>query len=256
MNDIVPTILDVIGVPAPIRVDGVDQKPMDGISMAYTFERLPRGAPTHKHTQYFEIMGHRGVFHDGWFASSRDGIPWHKAPGADFDKLPWELYDLSADPTQANDLAAKNPAKLDEMKALWWSEAKRNNVLPLDNRFIERLFNPERPSPTAGKTHFTYYPGVTRVSNGSAPDIKNKSFAISADVIVSENAEGVLVTQGGRFAGWSFFLDKGRPTFGYNLAGQVIYRIQSTSAIASGKHRLSVEFVYDGGGMGKGARSR
>lgn len=252
VNDVVPTILEAIGLPAPKSVDGVDQKPMDGVSMTYTFDKIRRDAPTHKQTQYFEIMGNRGLFHQGWFAASRDGVPWRKVPSKDLDKVPWELYDLSRDPTQANDLAAKNPAKLEEMKALWWSEAQRNNVLPLDNRFIERTFNPQRPSPTAGRTHFTYYAGVTRISNGSAPDLKNKDFTITADVETGLNANGVLVTQGGQFAGWSFFMDAGRLTFGYNLAGQTIYRIQSESTIAPGSHRLSVEFAYDGGGMGKG----
>jgi arylsulfatase len=251
--DIMPTILESTGVPAPASINGVAQKPIEGVSMAYTFDNAK--APSRRTTQYFELAGNRGIYHDGWVAATTPPIaPWVSiAKPIDINDYAWELYHVSEDFSEANDLAAKEPAKLAELQNLFWKEAEKYNVLPIDNSRIERLDVSLRPSLTRGREQFTYFPGLVRIPEGAAPDLKNKSYQIKAEVEIPKGgAEGVLITHGGRFSGWGLYLLEGRPVFHYNLADVARYSVAGRDALTPGKHTLLFDFKYDGGGLGKG----
>lgn len=250
--DIAPTILDACGVQAPAELNGVPQRPIEGISMMYTFD--DPGATSKRHTQYFEMLGNRGIYHNGWFAGTTPPIaPW--VASGQFPEVidyEWELYHVAEDPTQAVNLAAKEPSKLRELQELFWIEAARYNVIPLDNSRAARMDVSLRPSLTRGRNVFTFYPGQVRIPEGSAPDVKNKSFRIGADVIIpQEGAEGVIITQGGRFNGWGLYLLDGKPVFHYNLAGVQLWTIASPDKLPPGEHVIVLDFKYDGG-LGKG----
>ena len=215
--DIVPTILEVTGIKAPEVVNGIKQKPIEGVSMAYTFDQANAKAPSKRDTQYFEMAGNRGIYHDGWMANTTPfAPPWDLATG----KLPdvvngykWELYNLTEDFSQINDLAAKMPDKLKEMQALFLTEAAKYQVLPLDNTAFSRLQTP-RPSAVAGKTVFTYTGENSGIPLGNAPDILDKDYTITAEITVPKGgAEGMIVTLGGRFGGYGLYLLKGKPVF-------------------------------------------
>ena len=245
--DIVPTILEVTGITAPTEVNGVKQQPIEGTSLVYTFDRPD--APSHRETQYFEMLGNRAIYDRGWVAAARHGrLPWERTAKGDFDTDPWELYNIAEDFSEANNLAQENPDKLEKLQKLFFQEARNHQVLPLDDRALERFDVKIRPSFTTGRTTFTYYPGVFGIPEGSAPNLKNRSFSITANVEIPETgAEGILLTQGGRFAGWSFFLEDGKPTYAYNYANAVRYIIQSPEKLPTGKSRLRFDFDYDGG---------
>jgi arylsulfatase len=256
--DIVPTILEVAGICEPVSVNGTPQKPIEGISMVYTFEDAK--APSQRRTQYFEMFGNRALYNDGWVAAVRHGrLPWESGVSAgDFDDDTWELYYIDDDFSEANDRAKENPKKLRELQDLWWAEAGKYNVLPLDDRFIERADVSIRPSLTTGKTKFTYYAGTKNIPEGSAPDIKNKSFSITADVVIPEGgANGILVTQGGLASGWAFLLIYDKPTFIYNYFGDAEYVITSMEQVPEGKAILRFDFEKTGkeqmgaGGIGR-----
>jgi len=255
--DIAPTILEAVGVPAPTSINGVKQKQIEGVSMVYTFDNAK--APSKHTTQYFEMFGNRAIYHDGWVASTTPGVaPWDSAAEVQ-GRLPavndyqWELYNVSKDFSQADNLAAKEPAKLKELQDLFWSEAEKYNVLPIENSRIDRFDVSNRPSLTTGRDEFTYYPGLVRIPEGAAPDLKNKSYQIKAEVVISKSgAEGMLITHGGRFSGYGLYLLKGRPVFTYNLAGVARYSIAGKEALKPGKHTILFDFKYDGGGLGKG----
>lgn len=251
--DIAPTILEAAGVEFPSVLNGVPQKPIEGVSMAYSFDDAK--APSTRHTQYFEIFGYRSIYHDGWVAATTPPVvPWvvaGKMP--DLDSYKWELYNVAEDFSQAVNLADKQPAKLRELQDLFWVEAAKYNVLPLDNSKVARFDVRLRPSLTRGRSVFTYYDGMTRIPEGTAPDLKNKSWKIGADVeIPKDGANGVIATQGGRFNGWGLYLFDGKPVFHYNLAGVQRFNVASTEKLAAGKHVILVDFKYDGGGMAKG----
>jgi arylsulfatase A-like enzyme len=251
--DIAPTILEAVGVHMPDVLNGVPQKPIEGVSMVYTFDGAT--APSRHRTQYFEMLGNRAIYNDGWVAATTPPIPPWVAVGKPvaIDDYKWELYDTTHDFSEANNLAAKEPKKLRDLQDLFWIEAAKYNVLPLDNSKVERLDVSNRPSLTRGRYEFTYYPGMVRIPEGSAPDLKNKSFRVSAEVeIPPSGAEGMLVTQGGRFAGWGFYLLGGRPVFDYNLAEVEQFRVSAPGKLAPGKHTVVFDFKYDGGGLGKG----
>ena len=254
--DIVPTIYEAAGITPPSEMDGVKQKPLEGMSLVYTFDS-PKAPPRHT-TQYFELVGNRAIYKDGWMASTTPlRLPWvtiGQEPNPDDFK--WELYNINEDFSQANDLAAKYPDKLKELQAAFDVEAKKYNVYPLDSSFASRADPAIRPSLTRGRTEFTYYPGMVRIPEGSAPNFKNKSWTVAAAVTIPENgANGVLATIGGRFGGWALLMQDNKPEFAYALSNQPDqkYRITSDQPIPAGNHVIRVKFDYDGGGIGKGA---
>jgi arylsulfatase len=252
--DVAPTILEVAGLPEPTFVNGVQQRPIEGVSMAYCFNQA--SAPERRQTQYFEMAGNRGIYHKGWTAVTRHRTPWEtgmvKLPA--FDDDVWELYDTSTDWTQSRDLAREYPDKLHELQRLWLIEATKYNVLPLDDRFAERA-NPElagRPQLITG-TRQILFGGMGRLSESSIVNFKNKSHAITAEVVVPESgAEGVIVAQGGLTGGWSLYTKAGKPKYCYNFYGVDRYTIEGTMAIPPGTHQVRMEFAYDGGGLAKG----
>lgn len=254
--DIVPTLLEVTGIKTPAMVDGVAQKPIDGVSMAYTFDKENAQVPSHHRTQYFEMLGNRAIYHDGWIANTTPiKPPWELTQKANPDVVnssKWELYDLRNDWTQDHDLAASNPKKLRDMQELFLVEAAKFQVFPLDNTLSERLIIP-RPSLTAGRNLFTYVGKLAGIPHGDAPSILNKSFKITAHIDVPKaGAEGMLVTQGGRFGGYGFYLLKGKPVFVYNLLDLKRERWEGNEALTPGPHTVVFDFKYDGGGLGKG----
>ncbi len=250
--DVVPTILEAAGIQEPASVNGVTQKPIEGISMMYSFDDAKAKSP--RKTQYFEMFGNRAIYDDGWIATARHGrLPWENVGSTDFDKDEWQLYNLDVDFSEASDLAAKNPDRLRALQDLFWVEAAKYNVLPLDDRFIERADPAMRPSLIAGRTKFTYFPGARRIPESSSPNVKNKSHTITVDVEIPDGgADGVLVAAGGRVAGYTLFVKDGKPIYQYNWFNQNRYTVAGPDHLAPGKHTVQVEFNYDGGGVGKG----
>jgi len=261
--DIVPTILEATGIKAPEVVDGIKQKPIEGVSMAYTFDKANANAPSKHDTQYFEMVGNRAIYHDGWIASTTPpAAPWLLATGklTPLDDYKWELYHITDDYSQNNDLAAKMPDKLKEMQSLFLTEAAKYQVLPLDNSGFTRLLTP-RPSAVAGQTVFTYTGANANIPVGNAPSILDKDFTITAEVTIPKGgAEGMIVTLGGRFGGYGLYLLKGKPVFDYNLLDLTHYRWEGgpaghgllAEALKPGKHTIAFDFKYDGPGPGKG----
>jgi hypothetical protein len=249
--DIVPTILEVTGIRAPDFVDGVAQKPIEGVSLAYTFDKENANAPLPHHRQYFEMAGVRGLYQDGWMLSAVPVRPPWELLGAAIEDpanaYKWELYDVTKDWTQNDDVAAANPDKLREMQQLLWTELAKYQVLPLDAAALTREVAP-RPSVTAGRTVFTYSgETVTGIPGGAAPNLLNKSYTITAEVDIPEGgAEGVIHTNGGRFGGYGFYLLKGKPVFLWNLLDLKRVRWEGPEALSPGKHTLEFDFKYDG----------
>jgi arylsulfatase len=251
--DIVPTVLEVTGIPAPDMVNGIAQKPIEGVSMAYTFDAANAKAPSRHKTQYFEMMGVRALYHDGWIASTTPlRPPWElvgKVTQDPANAYKWELYDLSKDWTQFDDVAAQFPDKLRELQELLWVEAARYQVLPLDASVATRLVSP-RPNLTAGRRVFTYSGELTGIPHGDAPSLLNTSYTITADVEVpKDGAEGMINTNGGRFGGYGMYLLKGKPVFVWNLLDLKRVRWEGKEALAPGKHTLEFDFKYDGLGF-------
>jgi len=247
--DVAPTLLEAAGVAEPSMVNGVPQRPIEGVSMVYSFDD-PK-AKGHRGTQYFEMFANRALYHDGWIAVCRHGrLPWQTSGSFSFDNDTWELYNVDQDFSEANDLAAKHPEKLRELQDLFWAEAAKYNVLPLDDRFIERADPRLRPSLLAGRTHFTYFQGAYRIPESSSANIKNKSHVITASV--DQPGDGVLVAAGGVVGGYTLFVKDGKPTYEYNWFGQARYRVDSSEKLPAGKSTIRVEFKYDGGGLAKG----
>jgi len=252
--DIVPTILEATGIPAPDYVDGIKQKPIEGVSMVYTFKKANANAPSTRTTQYFEMIANRGIYHEGWYANTHPPVPpWVlDAPMPAIDDYKWELYNLTEDYTQFNDLSAKMPDKLKELQALFVQEAAKYQVLPLDNQQFQRAITP-RPSLTAGRTEFTYSGVVSGIDLGNAPSILNKSYTITADVTVPQGGgNGMIATQGGRFGGFGLYVLKGKPVFDYNALGLAQFRWEGKQPLAAGKHTIVFDFTYDGPGVAKG----
>jgi len=247
--DITPTLLEATGAPLPEVIDGIRQNPMEGVSMAYTFNKQNADAPSTHKTQYFEMIGDRAIYHDGWSLSTKVmRVPWDNSGTADKEPAawPWELYDLRKDWTQFNDVSAQYPDKVKELEKLFWEEAERNQVLPLDTTTFTRSLLP-RPNLTAGRTVFTYAGEVTGISNANAPNVLASSYNIKAEIEVPEGGvEGMLVTHGGRFAGYGFYLLKGKPVYTWNLFGLKHVRWEGSDALSPGKHTLEFDFKYDG----------
>jgi arylsulfatase len=252
--DVVPTILEATGLEAPVMVDGIAQKPIEGVSMAYTFDKARANAPSRRQTQYFEMMGVRGLYHDGWMLSAVPiRPPWQllgKAIEDPANAYKWELYDVTRDWTQDNNVAGANPARLKEMQDRLWAELARYQVLPLDASVATRLVAP-RPNVTYGKRVFTYSgERVAGIPHGDAPSLLNTSYTITAEVDVPKGgAEGMIHTNGGRFGGYGFYLLKGRPVFVWNLVDLKRVRWEGEEALPPGKHTLEFDFKYDGLGF-------
>jgi arylsulfatase len=251
--DIAPTVLAVAGVPEPKVVHGVEQRPIEGVSMAYTFE--DPSAAEQRTTQYFEMFVNRGIYHEGWTAVTRHSTPWVMSPTLpSLEEDVWELYDTNTDWTQARDLAAEHPEKLAELQQLFLEEARKYNVLPLDDRRVERLDaeTAGRPTLIKGGSQLLFS-GMGRLSESSLVNIKNKSHAVTAEIVVREGgASGVLVAQGGAFGGWSLYLHDGRPTYCYSFFGVQRFKVAADGQVPEGKHQVRMEFAYDGGGLAKG----
>ena len=260
--DIVPTLLEATGVPAPDAINGIKQRPIDGVSMTYTWDKVNANAPSRRTTQYFEMLGNRAIYNEGWVACTTPAnLPWAPSTAEPPDVITgykWELYNVQEDPTQSNDLAARMPEKLKQMQALFYQEAQKYDVLPLDNSTLARFTTP-RPSLTAGRTVFTYSGGLTGIPNSGAPSILNKSYTITAEVeIPASGAEGMIVTDGGRFGGYGLFLSKGelgigrsKPVFLYNLL-DLKRTVWAGPELGAGKHTIVFDFKSDGPGLGKG----
>jgi arylsulfatase A-like enzyme len=261
--DIVPTILEATGIKAPGQVSGIKQKPIEGVSMAYTFDKANADAPSKHDTQYFEMFGDRAIYHDGWIAATTPpAAPWllGTAKLPEIQNYKWELYNIAADYSEYDDLAAKQSDKLKELQALFLTEAEKYDVLPLDNSVLTRIVTP-RPSAVAGRNVFTYTGENTGIPVGNAPSILDKDFTITAEVTIPHGgAEGMIVTLGGRFGGYGLYLLKGKPVFDYNLLDLTHYRWEGgplghglmADALEPGKHTIVFDFKYDGPGPGKG----
>jgi arylsulfatase A-like enzyme len=250
--DVVPTILQAAGIQQPDMVDGIKQSPIEGVSMMYTFDKANADAKSARTTQYFEMMGDRALYHDGWLASTKVmRPPWvHAVPKEDVLDYPWELYDLTSDFSQSQNVADKYPAKLAELRAMFAVEAAKYQVAPLDPTIVDRLLTP-RPSITAGRNEFVWKQPLTGTPNGDAPSILNTSYTFTADIEVPEGgANGVLITQGGRFAGYGFYLKDGKPVFTWNLLDLKRVKWEGPDVLTPGKHTLTFDFKYDGLGMG------
>ena len=253
MIDIVPTILEATHIPEPKIVDGVKQSPIEGVSLMYTFDARNANAPSRHKTQYFEMMGDHAIYHDGWIASTKVmRPPWDVMGKTSQDpaNYPWELYDLGNDWTQFENVAAKHPEKVKELEKIFWGEAKKYQVLPLDASVATRLVMP-RPSITAGRDVFTWTRPLTGTPNGDAPSILDASYNFKAEVDIQEGGgNGMLITQGGRFAGYGFYVLKGKPVFTWNLVDLKRIRWEGPETLSPGKHTLEFDFKYDGLGIG------
>jgi arylsulfatase len=252
--DVAPTVLEAAGLPEPTFVNGIQQTPIQGTSMRYSFDDAD-AAERHE-TQYFEMFGNRGIYHKGWTAVTRHKTPWllvgEEVPA--FDDDVWELYDTGADWTQAEDVAAREPERLHHLQRLFVIEATKNNVLPLDDRVAERIL-PEiagRPILVSGDRQ-RLFGGMSRLSEHAVVSIKNKSHAVTAEIEVPEGgAQGVIIAQGGSIGGWALYLKDGRLRYCYNLLGVQRFYVGSEQEIPAGVHQVRMEFAYDGPGLGKG----
>jgi arylsulfatase len=245
LSDIAPTLLEAAKVEIPASVNGIAQKPLDGVSLLYSFADAK--AADRRRIQYFEVFGNRSIYQDGWFASAKLTVkPVEQNRDAlDPDKVQWELYDLSNDFSQARDIANQQPAKLRAMQDLWWAEAAKNDVLPLDWRLASRKAGP-KPGSVAGQQHFVYHPGMVALPEAIAPNIRNRSWRIAARGSFSPAAKGMLITQGGNPGGWAFYVQDGQLVFDYNYAGLEHYRIVSSESLPASVAKLEVRFAYDG----------
>ena len=247
--DIVPTILELLELQPPAEIDGIDQAPIEGVSFAHTLNNA--SAPTNKHTQYYEMLGNRAIWHEGWKAVT-DHRP---ESGGKFEQDVWSLYHVAEDFSECHDLAEKYPEKLAVLKAYWWAAAGRYNVLPLDDRQQSRMLAAEdRPQLTAERTSYVYYPGGAPVAESVAVNVRNRSFTITADVEVPQRgAEGVLLSDGSRFGGHSLYLKNGFLYYTYNFLGKGEYTVKSGEKVPAGRLPLRLEFTKTGEFQGTAA---
>jgi arylsulfatase len=252
--DVAPTILEAAGLPEPTIVNGVKQRPIDGISMLYTFNDA--NAKERHTTQYFEMFGNRAIYQDGWYARTIHKAPWEATPRRPLSEDIWELYDLKTDFSLTNDLAKQQPEKLKELQALFMKEAEKNFALPIDDRVFERLLaeNVGRPTLMGKRTSLTLAEGMTGMTENVFLNIKNRSKTITADIEIPEGktANGIIIAQGGRFGGWALYVKSGTLAYDYNFIGMERYTVSATEKLKPGKHTIKLDFAYDGGGPGKG----
>ena len=253
--DIAPTLLEAAGVPVPASVNGVAQKPLDGVSMLYSFNDA--SAAERHTTQYYETFANRSIYQDGWVAAARSGrVPWIKTGEFDFEKQPWELYQISQDYSQATDLAAAQPERLAAMQQLFLAEARKYQVLPLDPRSNERISPQLRPSLAPGRKVFTYYGSDLHLFDNLAPQVRNHSHTISADIVMpKEGGDGVIACAGGRMGGYALFVKGGHVHYTYNFAGQEWTDVVAPETLSPGPATVTLRFDYDGGGNGKGGHA-
>ena len=255
VTDIAPTVLEAAGLPFPKSVNGTVQRPFDGTSMVYTFDQ-PNAKETHT-TQYFEMFGNRGIYHDGWIAATRHSIPWLMVPNPPLSKDVWELYHVADDFSEAHDLAAKDPDKLKELQDLFMKEASRNYVLPIDDRRSER-FNAAiagRPDLIGNRTSLTVFPGMTGITENAFINVKNRRYTITASVELRDaSTNGVIIAQAGAFGGWTLYMKDGKIHHKYNYFGVERTNIASTAALCAGKHVIKYEFVPDAAKPGAGGK--
>jgi hypothetical protein len=252
--DVVPTILEATGIPAPEFVDGIKQAPIEGTSFAYTFDAKNAKEPTRHKKQYFEMMGQWALYNEGWLLSTKvNRAPWEAFGAANPDPLNnqvLELYNLDKDFSQSQDLAAKHPDKVEELKKVFIEEAKKYEVFPMDASVAARIVAP-RPNITAGRTEYVYTKPMVGLPQGDSPMLLNASYTITADIEVPQGgAEGMILTSGGRFAGYGFYLLKSKPVFLWNLIDLKRVKWEGPEALAPGKHTLEFDFKYDGLGVG------
>jgi arylsulfatase len=252
VNDVAPTILEAAKLPTPKVINGVEQRPMDGVSMLYCLDDAD-AEDRHK-TQYFEMFGNRGIYHDGWLARVNHRAPWRNEPFQPLEEDIWELYDTRADFSLFNDLSKEHPEKLKEMQALFEKEAIANSVYPIDDRSYER-FNAKRagrPDLMGDRTSLTLFEGMEGLTENAFLNVKNTSLTIEADVELSGKDRGVILAQGGKFGGWVLYMDKGRPTYTYNWFGLDAYTVQAPKPVQGKSATIKLDFEYDGDGFGKG----
>jgi len=253
VNDLSPTILEAAKLPEPKMINGVEQRPMDGVSMLYTTDD-PEAEGRHT-TQYFEMFGNRAIYHEGWLARVVHRVPWEGAPLNTLQDDKWELYNTEEDFSLSNDLAETNPQKLEELKIIFEKEAIKNNVYPLDDRVYER-FVPEiagRPDLMGGRTSLTLAQGMDGIMENAFLNIKNNSKTITADLELVGNDRGIILSQGGQFGGWALYMDDGKPAYTYNWLGLDSYTVTSSKAIPKGSAEVKLDFAYEGGeDLGKG----
>lgn len=255
--DVVPTILEAAGLPEPYMVNGIAQKPIEGVSMKYSFDDA--GAEDRHVTQYFEMFGNRGIYHDGWTAVTRHSTPWLVTEAPSFEEDVWELYDTRTDWSQANDLSKEMPEKLRELQDLFLVEAARYNVFPLDDRRAQRFEASiaGRPDLPAGRTSMTFYPGMTHLSENTVLNVKNRSHTITAEVEIPEGgANGVIIAQGGRFAGWSLYVKDGVPKYVHNWLDAAFYYVAGDEKLPSGTVNIRYHFDFEGQAPGGGGTGR
>lgn len=252
VNDVAPTILEAAKIPVPKMVNGVEQRPMDGVSMLYCLDDAD-AEDRHK-TQYFEMFGNRAIYHDGWLARVVHRLPWQSEPLHPLEEDVWQLYDTRADFSLSNDLAEKKPEKLKELQALFDKEAIKNNVYPLDDRSYER-FNAKRagrPDLMGDRTTLVLSEGMAGIMENAFLNVKNTSKTIEAEVELTGKGRGVIIAQGGKFGGWALYMDQGKPTYTYNWFGLDSYTVQSPEPVQGERATIKLDFKYDGGGAGKG----
>jgi arylsulfatase A-like enzyme len=254
--DIAPTVLEIAGIPMPKYVNGVKQIPIEGKSLVYSFENA-KAKETHK-TQYFEMFGNRGIYHEGWFARTIHAIPWDLSNAPPFDQDKWELFNRTEDFSLAVNLSEKYPKKLEEMKKLFLKEAVKYKVLPLDDRRTIRMVAElaGRPDVMAGRTKVTFYDGMVAMPEDVFINVKDKTHSITADLNTNGSDSGVVICQGGRFGGWTLYLNKGKPVYSYNWGGKESYTIESSKPLPKGNSKLRFEFTYAGNGRGKGGMGK
>jgi arylsulfatase A-like enzyme len=250
--DVAPTVLEVAGLPQPTAVHGIRQQPIEGVSMAYAFD--DGAAAERRETQYFEVFCNQGIYHQGWTAVTRHSTPWVIEPLPPFEDDVWELYDTNTDWAQAHDLAAEMPEKLAELQTLWLAEAQKHNVLPLDDRRIERFDAALAGRPQLVRGHSQLlFGGMGRLTESSILNVKNRSHSVTAEVVVPESgAQGVIVAQGGSFGGWVLYTREGRLKYCHNFIGLHRFTVEGSAAVPAGTHQVRMEFAYDGGGPAKG----
>ncbi|MGE5103358.1 MAG: arylsulfatase [Betaproteobacteria bacterium] len=252
--DVAPTILDAAGIPQPVAVDGIAQDPIEGTSMLASFNDAK--AAEHHETQYFEVMGNRGIYHKGWTAVTKHYTPWLPGTKPPLDDDVWELYDTTKDWSQSRDLSKEMPQKLHELQRLWLIEATRYKVLPLDDRMFEKI-NPDtagRPVLIKGKTQLLFG-GMGRLSENCVLNLKNKSHSVTAQIVVPEKgAQGVIIAQGANIGGWSLYAKNGKLKYCYNWGGLKHFMVEGSTPLPAGEHQVRMEFAYAGGGPGKGGK--